>query len=423
MMINRQSKIIRCEICGLEGLTQDELRSHPHSTNQKIHCPICQVALASSGERLVHVERTHLPDFLRNLEAGFDDEVYLGKKDSTQFATKNDLFGSREDIQRGLVERARIQLEELKNNTHMDSETEKVSKGISSKLKFDSEDEQNEEEEEIKENLNKNPNIDDGSTVTEDVISKILSACESSSYTVRVFGCSYIDHYGSANWDFGWGCGYRNLQMILSSLWANEMYQKQLKKEICADTDNLKKSMPSIQNLQALIEKAWSKGFDTMGANQLRNSLTNTKKWIGATEAKTLLSFLGIRCELIDFHAATGPQNTHPELFQWVLKYFENFPHGEFIPALFLQHQGHSRVIVGIEEQRHGVLNLLILDPSVSASKIVRMDDMSSGILNEIRVCKSSLRARQYQIVAVTGIIDTDEEYENCKVLTSIRIP
>lgn len=419
MMINRQSKIIRCEICGLEGLTQDELRSHRHNTNQKIQCPICQVVLASSRERLVHVERTHLPDFLRNLEAGFDDEVYLGKKDSTQFDTKNDLFGSREDIQKSLVERARIQLEQLKNNTHMGSETEKVSEGIKSKLTFDSED----EEEEVEEKPHKNPNIDDGTTVTENVMSKILPACESSSYTVRIFGCSYIDHYGSADWDFGWGCGYRNLQMVLSSLCAHDVYKEQLQKEIFTDTDSSKKNMPSIQSLQALIEKAWSSGFDTVGATQLRNSLSNTKKWIGATEAKTMLSFLRIRCDLIDFHTATGPQNTHPELYQWVLKYFESFSEGEFIPPLYLQHQGHSRVIVGIEEQRHEVLNLLILDPSVSASKIVRMDDMSSGILNEIRVCKSSLRARQYQIVAVTGVIDTDEEYENCKLLTSIRVP
>lgn len=426
MMINRQSKIVRCEICGLEGLTQDELRSHRHNANQKIQCPICQVALASSRDRLVHVERTHLPDFLRNLEAGFDDEVYLNKKDIAQFSTETDLCCSREDIQRSLLERAKIQYEELINKTNnksMDSETEKASKGIKSKLVFESDDEEDEEVGENSLKPFKNPYVDDGTTMTKNVISKVLSACKSSSYTVRVFGCSYIDHYGSADWDLGWGCGYRNLQMILSSLLTNEMYKKQLLQEISMDTASSETNKPSVQALQVLIEKAWSKGFDAMGARQLGNSLANTRKWIGATEAMALLSFLKLRCQLVDFHAATGAQNTHPEIFKWVLKYFENFSEDEFVPPLFLQHQGHSRVIVGVEEQRHGVLNLLILDPSVSASKIARIGDMSSGILNEIRVCKSNLRASQYQIVAVAGVIDTDEEYENCKVLTSIRIP
>lgn len=66
----------------------------------------------------------------------------------------------------------------------------------------------------------------------------------------------------------------------------------------------------------------------------------NTRKWIGATEVVTLLSFLKIKCQLVDFHRPTGPGGTHPELFNWVLKYFESVPPGEFVAPLYLQHQG-----------------------------------------------------------------------------------
>lgn len=82
----------------------------------------------------------------------------------------------------------------------------------------------------------------------------------------------------------------------------------------------------------------------SQGSEQLGCRLVNTRKWIGATEVVTLLSFLRIKCQLVDFHQPTGPNGTHPEMFNWVLKYFENSIGGEFIPPLYLQHQGKFRV-------------------------------------------------------------------------------
>lgn len=70
----------------------------------------------------------------------------------------------------------------------------------------------------------------------------------------------------------------------------------------------------------------------------------NTRKWIGATEVVTLLSFLHIKCQLVDFHRPTGSGGTHPQLFTWILKYFESFYGSEFTPPLYLQHQGKSKV-------------------------------------------------------------------------------
>jgi len=59
--------------------------------------------------------------------------------------------------------------------------------------------------------------------------------------------------------------------------------------------------LPSIPRLQEMIEYAWSCGFDQRGREQLGGALSNTRKWIGATEAFVLLSSLGLHCKIIDF--------------------------------------------------------------------------------------------------------------------------
>lgn len=87
-----------------------------------------------------------------------------------------------------------------------------------------------------------------------------------------------------------------------------------------------------------MAEAAWAQGFDVQGSEQLGCKLYNTRKWIGATEIVTVLSWLRINCQLIDFHRATSPDGRHHELFNWVLKYFEEGR--DHISPLYLQHQG-----------------------------------------------------------------------------------
>lgn len=73
------------------------------------------------------------------------------------------------------------------------------------------------------------------------------------------------------------------------------------------------------------------------GSEQLGCKLHNTRKWIGATEVVTLLSSLRINCQLIDFHRPTSADGRHPELFDWVSRYFQEKRQQ---PPLYLQHQG-----------------------------------------------------------------------------------
>lgn len=69
---------------------------------------------------------------------------------------------------------------------------------------------------------------------------------------------------------------------------------------------------------------------------------------------------------------------------------------------------GHSRTIVGIEELKDGSRRLLILDPSCQKRQ---MQQFNANMMRAIRKPLSSFKAKQYQIVAIRGVLN-DSEYE-----------
>lgn len=62
--------------------------------------------------------------------------------------------------------------------------------------------------------------------------------------------------------------------------------------------------VPDISSLQSWLEVAWKDGFDKAGAEQLGNQVQASRKWVGTTEAATLLRYFGIRTHIIDFQGA-----------------------------------------------------------------------------------------------------------------------
>ncbi|XP_063625762.1 zinc finger-containing ubiquitin peptidase 1-like [Cydia splendana] len=264
--------------------------------------------------------------------------------------------------------------------------------------------------------------LDTGSSRTSGILERITVLNAQNQSIVRTYLCSAVDHYASTYGDRGWGCGYRNMQMLLSSLMRNPEYSKLLS---CM-TEHDGECAPSIPRLQLLVERAWQMGFDTQGSEQLGCKLHNTRKWIGACEVVTVLSSLRIRCQLIDFHKPTSPDGGHPALFDWVLRYFTEDPNG-FKAPLYLQHQGHSRTIIGYEKHKDGKATLLVLDPSHSPAQVRQV------LLGSVMACAAALRllrrgapalrARQYQLLAVAGVVRDQHEYEASKVLQSVRIP
>ena len=59
--------------------------------------------------------------------------------------------------------------------------------------------------------------FDDGTTCSKDVIQLIESTSFNKTTNKRML-CTKCDHYASGYIDSGYGCGYRNTQMILSSI-------------------------------------------------------------------------------------------------------------------------------------------------------------------------------------------------------------
>lgn len=257
--------------------------------------------------------------------------------------------------------------------------------------------------------------IDDGHSCIKGLIPKIRAFSMATTNVEHTWLCTTVDHYGSTYGDKGWGCGYRNIQMLLSALVHHTGYNHRL--------FNGKNSIPSISKLQELIENAWRHGFDPQGCEQLGGRLTNTRKWIGATEVVTFLSSFRIKCILIDCHTATGPNGTHPEMFQWVKEYFTKDE--DFLSPIYLQHHGHSRTIIGIEELKDGELQLLVFDPSHSKAQMEQFNNTAcnANAMRLVRRPLSALKARQYQLVTVNGLMETEEEFQKSKILRSQRIP
>lgn len=145
---------------------------------------------------------------------------------------------------------------------------------------------------------------------------------------------------------------------------------------------------PGVRNLQQWIEDAWTAGFDKEGANDLKNKLVGTKKWIGTADVHVAFLSRGIPSRLVDF--PDGDNSGIDTVLRWIEAYFSEAAQnsrqmrlGAKVKAtvdealrgaspvvitermpLILQHKGHSRTIVGYERTKDGSINLLCFDPS-----------------------------------------------------------
>ncbi|ONK59060.1 uncharacterized protein A4U43_C08F2570 [Asparagus officinalis] len=246
----------------------------------------------------------------------------------------------------------------------------------------------------------------------------LLKRClESESKASKSVISGYIDHYQSvASEDSGWGCGWRNIQMMCSHLL---MVRKQARDVMFGGSG----FVPDIPSLQRWLEIAWERGFDKTGSNSFNQKIYGSRKWIGTTECATLLRSFGLRARIVDFDSISysggkriskhvyGPMDKfihqrkdddfcvtsssigshdehydlsnhlkcnstvvdcdssndykgksmgHQILIDWVWNYFTN--HGSTDnkqhvltsekTPLYFQHYGHSRTIVGIQKQQ-----------------------------------------------------------------------
>ncbi|KAI4895916.1 hypothetical protein NFI96_019226 [Prochilodus magdalenae] len=255
--------------------------------------------------------------------------------------------------------------------------------------------------------------VDDSRTRTTGVLEALYEFYQREARDIaHVWLCAETDHYSGSDGDKGWGCGYRNFQMLLSAL-------KRLEQHAALRT--LPDLIPSIPQVQALIEKAWAEGIDPQGASHFNGKLQGTRAWIGATEIYTILTAHRVRARIVDFHQPTGPGNTHSRLFDWVKNYFLHSSRGSRLPPrvvktnlppIYLQHQGHSRTIVGMEERKNGNVCVLLLDPGCPAGDMRKLlnPNTAAASISRMRKFPGHLKHKQYQVVAAEGVLTPEEK-------------
>ncbi|CEJ94558.1 hypothetical protein VHEMI10081 [[Torrubiella] hemipterigena] len=174
-------------------------------------------------------------------------------------------------------------------------------------------------------------------------------------------------------------CGYRNIQMILSCLIG---HSKSLSMT----------EVPSILDIQVLIEKAWDNGILSESRIQT-GGILKSRKYIGTPEVCALFTSLNIRSRTHRFISQTG-KSSYAQLVDVVQAYFSNSRqqtsiHGEKIhqtelSPIFLQRPGHSLLIIGVEKRDNGHYNLLVFDPDY------RYPDNITKLLAKLRISRFS---------------------------------
>ena len=75
---------------------------------------------------------------------------------------------------------------------------------------------------------------------------------------------------------------------------------------------------------------------------------------------------------------------------------------------------GHSRTIVGYEVLKDNSIRLLIFDPSIPREDMetFKEKDLNAQSMRPLRKSLAQMKAKQYQIVGVQGVIGSDREHQ-----------
>ncbi|KAL4974292.1 peptidase family C78-domain-containing protein [Aspergillus desertorum] len=196
---------------------------------------------------------------------------------------------------------------------------------------------------------------------TPNVVPVLAQLCGQDKSVQRAFLCSTHVHHISKMPREGGFCGYRNIQMLVSYIQESRG----------PGSDHFPGALPTILQLQDLIERAWDMGYNTVGRTET-GGVKGTRKFIGTSEAQALFLSLGIQCEARRI-GKTKEMPAHSSLLSNVAAYFRDAgPLDDKtekvvltdLPPIYLQHQGHSMTIVGFEIREQGSANILVFDPS-----------------------------------------------------------
>ena len=128
------------------------------------------------------------------------------------------------------------------------------------------------------------------------------------------------------------------------------------------------------------------------------------------------------RTELVDIQQTSSSKTSSGSmLFKFIRNYFEEAEKSnKFIHPIYLQHDGHSRLIVGIEIGQHD--NLLLFDPGTRKFQVEQFKKNKSKFMNIFRRGINAFKKKEYQLLLIKGLIKSNDDYEKDKVLTSKKV-
>ncbi|KAK1770663.1 DUF1671-domain-containing protein [Phialemonium atrogriseum] len=198
------------------------------------------------------------------------------------------------------------------------------------------------------------------------VLEQLLAQSSTTKYAYLCHGC--VHHVSKLKKEGGF-CGYRNIQMMASYINGVRLQGHQ----------QFKKKLPSVFQIQDLIETAWDAGINAQGRVET-GGIRGTRKYIGTPEALAMFRLLEIPCDAQGFKDRE-PGKSEALLIEHVENYFMSgvIDPGQRVrptnlPPIYFQHAGHSMTIVGFEKEKNGSKNLLVFDPMFcDASGIVKL--------------------------------------------------
>lgn len=164
-------------------------------------------------------------------------------------------------------------------------------------------------------------------------------------------------------------CGYRNIQVLAAHIIGTQIEGwKQFGDDI-----------PSIFEIQDLIETAWDRGYNVRGRTET-GGVRGTRKYIGTPEAQALFASMGFPCSVQAFRTSNEQDvNAAGRLLQAIEHYFQQGAadcsthkvRSTQLPPIYLQRPSHSVTIVGLEKLKDGHVQLLVFDPEFQSSEAV----------------------------------------------------
>ncbi|UKZ94181.1 uncharacterized protein TrAFT101_009061 [Trichoderma asperellum] len=164
-------------------------------------------------------------------------------------------------------------------------------------------------------------------------------------------------------------CGYRNIQVLAAHIIATET----------TGWEQFGDDIPSIFQIQELIETAWDRGYNARGRIET-GGIRGTRKYIGTPEAQALFRSMGFPCSVQAFRTSNEQDgNAAGRLLQAIEDYFQQgaadcLTHkvrSTQLPPIYLQRPSHSVTIVGFEKLKDGHVQLLVFDPEFQSSEAV----------------------------------------------------